>query len=156
MIDAADGDPVERFHAIDRELAAYGAGLDERSQVVVLNKIDLLEAPPPFELADDRVVRVVATSTATGAGIDELKHALFELCPSSLRRRTTSPSSRSSSSTGRSRAAARRSASCAQIGAIGSRAARRLPAELEEALRAAGIRRGVEVEVDGEALEWQE
>ena len=37
--------------------------------------------PPPFELADDRVVRVVATSTVTGAGIDELKHALFELCP---------------------------------------------------------------------------
>ena len=30
-----------RFGAIDGELAAYGAGLAERPQIVVLNKIDL-------------------------------------------------------------------------------------------------------------------
>ena len=31
---------------IDGELAAYGAGLDERPQIVVLNKIDLVPEPP--------------------------------------------------------------------------------------------------------------
>src|SRR3990170_5237676 len=43
VIDGSETDLVERFRAIDRELAAYGAGLDERPQVVVLNKADLLE-----------------------------------------------------------------------------------------------------------------
>src|SRR5206468_3983096 len=42
VIDAAIGDPAEQFGQIDRELAEYGAGLDERRQVIVLNKIDLL------------------------------------------------------------------------------------------------------------------
>src|SRR5437762_8659939 len=42
VIDVAAADPVEQFETIDRELAAYGAGLDELPQVVVLNKIDLL------------------------------------------------------------------------------------------------------------------
>src|SRR5216117_2219451 len=40
VIDAAEGDPAERFEQIDRELRAYGAGLPERPQVVVLKKID--------------------------------------------------------------------------------------------------------------------
>ncbi|MGB2951970.1 MAG: GTPase ObgE, partial [Gaiellaceae bacterium] len=42
VIDTAAGDPAEQFATIDRELAAYGAGLEERPQVVVLNKLDLL------------------------------------------------------------------------------------------------------------------
>src|SRR5437016_7114760 len=38
VIDASEGDAEERWRTIDAELAAYGAGLDERPQVVVLNK----------------------------------------------------------------------------------------------------------------------
>ena len=45
VIDVTE-DVDERFHAIDRELAAYGAGLAERPQIVVLNKIDLVAEPP--------------------------------------------------------------------------------------------------------------
>ena len=56
VLDASESDLEERFRAIDRELAAYGAGLAERRQIVVLNKIDLLEQRPPFELDDPRVV----------------------------------------------------------------------------------------------------
>src|SRR5437667_3254644 len=41
------------FHAINRELAQYGAGLDDRPQVVVLNKIDLVPEPPPFDVEDE-------------------------------------------------------------------------------------------------------
>ena len=41
VIDASEGDADERYGVIDRELAAYGAGLGERPQLVVLNKSDL-------------------------------------------------------------------------------------------------------------------
>jgi GTPase len=81
VIDAAAGDSADAFAAIDAELAAYGAGLEERPQVVVLNKIDLLPEPPAFAVEDERVRAVFAVSCATGVGIEELKRALFELCP---------------------------------------------------------------------------
>ncbi|HEY7692448.1 MAG TPA: GTPase ObgE [Gaiellaceae bacterium] len=81
VIDAAAGDPADQFRQIDHELAEYGAGLDERLQVVVLNKIDLLAEPPKLEIDDDRVVAVFALSAATGTGVDELRRRLFELCP---------------------------------------------------------------------------
>jgi GTP-binding protein len=77
----AHEDVEERFRAIDRELAAYGAGLAERPQIVVLNKSDLMNEPPALELDDGRVLAVVATSAATGAGIEELTRALFALVP---------------------------------------------------------------------------
>jgi GTPase len=156
VIDASEEDLEERFHAIDRELAAYGAGLDERPQVVVLNKIDVLASPPTFELRDDRIVRVIATSTVTGAGIDELKRALFDLCPAAPPQPAAEvdlpefleyrPKPR--------RGAAFRILRTDR----GYRIAGKAPPadELEEALRRAGIRRGAEVEVDGETLEWQD
>jgi GTP-binding protein len=81
VIDAAAGDPAQAFAAIDGELAAYGAGLEQRPQVVVLNKIDLLPGPPSFEVDDERVRAVFAVSCATGAGIEEFRRALFDLCP---------------------------------------------------------------------------
>jgi GTP-binding protein len=80
VIDATE--PVaERFAAINRELRGYGAGLDERPQIVVLNKLDLVGEPPVFEVEDSRVLATFAVSAATGAGIDDLKRALFELVP---------------------------------------------------------------------------
>src|SRR5207237_10586029 len=80
VIDSSEGDADERWRTIDAELVAYGAGLHERPQVVVLNKIDLLPEPP-FSIEDERIDRVFRVSAATGAGIEELKRTLFELCP---------------------------------------------------------------------------
>ncbi|MBD0289940.1 MAG: GTPase ObgE [Thermoleophilia bacterium] len=80
VIDAGE-DVDARFRAIDSELRAYGAGLAERPQVVVLNKVDTVGEPPRLTVADDRVRGVVATSAATGAGVDALKHVLFETIP---------------------------------------------------------------------------
>jgi GTP-binding protein len=77
----AQEDVRARFAAIDRELAAYGAGLAERPQIVALNKIDLIEEPPAFDIDDPRVLAVVPVSAITGAGIDALKRALFDLIP---------------------------------------------------------------------------
>jgi GTP-binding protein len=70
----------EQWHMIDAELAAYGAGLDELPQIVVLNKIDL-EPEPAFDVADGHIAAVFRISCATGAGVEELRKALFSLVP---------------------------------------------------------------------------
>ena len=80
VIDATQ-DAAERFATIDRELQGYGAGLAERAQVVVLNKLDLLDEQPGFDVDDPRVLAVIPVSAATGAGVVELERALFELVP---------------------------------------------------------------------------
>ena len=81
VIDAAERDPAESFAMIDRELREYGAGLEERPQIVVLNKIDLLAEAPDLNLDDGRVMQVLRVSCATGAGIERFRQALFELYP---------------------------------------------------------------------------
>ena len=70
VIDAAEENLEARFRTIDKELELYGAGLDERPQAIVLNKIDLMPEPPSFELEDARIVGVHRVSAATGEGIE--------------------------------------------------------------------------------------
>jgi GTP-binding protein len=151
VIDAAAGDPVEQFRAIDHELDEYGAGLEARPQVVVLNKLDLLPEPPAFELEDERIQRVFAVSCATGAGIDEFRLALFELVPESEER---------PAGDGLADFLVYRPAAGSRPFKIlrtdrGFRVTGRAPEgeELEAALRAAGAKTGDEVEVEGEVLE---
>jgi len=79
VIDASHS-PDDQWRTIDAELDAYGAGLDERPQVVVLNKVDL-EPNPEFGVTDDRILDVLRVSCATGQGIDELRTRLFALVP---------------------------------------------------------------------------
>jgi GTP-binding protein len=81
VIEAQAEDIDERFATIDRELKAYGEGLAERPQIVVLNKVDVGSAP--HEVDDPRILAVVRTSAATGEGIEELKGLLFQLVPES-------------------------------------------------------------------------
>jgi GTP-binding protein len=79
VIDASK-DIAEQWHTIDAELAAYGARLDERPQLVVLNKLDLApEAAFPIE--DPRVLAVFRLSCATGEGLEEFRRSLFTLVP---------------------------------------------------------------------------
>jgi GTP-binding protein len=151
IIDAAIGDPGEQFRTIDHELYEYGAGLEARPQVVVLNKIDLLPDPPSFELEDERIQRVFALSCATGAGVEEFRRALFELVPEPQEKPRAdgladflvyrpTPSARPFKILRTDR---------------GFRVTGRVPEgeELEEALRAAGAKTGDEVEVGDEVLE---
>jgi GTP-binding protein len=86
VIEAQAEDVEARFQTIDRELHAYGAGLEERSQIVVLNKVDL--ARPEFALDDPRILAVVETSAVTGEGVEELKRLLFRLVPESVPERS--------------------------------------------------------------------
>jgi GTP-binding protein len=154
VIDAAASDPGEQFQTIDRELSEYGAGLETRPQVVVLNKLDLLPEPPVFKLADERIQRVFALSCATGAGVEEFRRALFELVPE--------PEGRPSDDDGLADFLVYRPAPRARLFKIlrterGFRVTGRVPEgeELEEALRAAGAKTGDEVEVGDEVLEFQ-
>ena len=155
VLDASEPELEERFRTIDGELARYGAGLDERPQIVVLNKVDLLETEPAFEPADERVVRVVATSCATGAGIDALRLALFELCPASaveLEADDALPEFLDYRPRARSGPRFRILRTDRGYRVVGTPPP---PDELEEALRRLGIKRGTQVEVGDEELEWQ-
>ncbi|TML03741.1 MAG: GTPase ObgE [Actinobacteria bacterium] len=155
VIDASEEDVADRFATIDAELAAYGAGLEARPQALVLNKIDLRPDPPPFDVGDERIVRVFRVSCATGAGIDELKRTLFELCP------PEAPAAVPEDGlvdflVYRPRPDGRRFRVLRTD--RGFRIAGTAPAdeqELAAALKAAGARAGDEVEVDGEVLEVQ-
>lgn len=154
VIDASEGDLEERFRTVDRELAAYGAGLAERPQIVVLNKIDLLERAPTFELRDERISAVVATSCVTGVGIDELRRALFALCPLE----PPEPEEEALPDFLEYRPQPRRPRFRVLRTDRGFRVVGAPPprAELEDELRRIGIRRGAVVEVGGEELEWSE
>jgi GTP-binding protein len=79
VIDASK-DTDEQWRTIDAELVAYGAGLESRPQIVVLNKIDL-EREPRFDVEDERVVGVFRLSCATGEGLEEFRRSLFMLVP---------------------------------------------------------------------------
>jgi GTPase len=155
VIDSSEGDADDRWRTIDAELAAYGAGLDTRPQVVVLNKIDLRPDRPSFSVDDERIVRVLRVSAATGAGIDELKRALFELVPREEVEPATDDSELVDYLVYRPQPA-RRTYRVFRTDR-GFRVTGRAPdaAELERILEAAGAREGDEVEVGEETLEWQ-
>jgi len=153
VIDVTE-DVHAHFAAINRELEQYGAGLPERPQIVALNKIDLVPEPPQIELADARVLRTYAVSCATGAGIDVLKAALFELCPSAPEP-VADEEEIADFLVYRPRPPARRTYRIFRTDR-GFRVEGTPPAdedELEAALRAAGARKGSTVEVEGEEFE---
>jgi GTPase len=157
VLDSSEGDAAERWQTIDAELEAYGAGLDERPQVVVLNKTDLQPEPPGFDVDDERIVRVLRVSAATGAGIDELKRALFELVPPEEIVPSVPADEQELVDYLVYRPQPSRRAYRVFRTESGFRVVGRPPgpAELEAILKAAGAREGDEVEVGDETLQWQ-
>ena len=157
MIDSSEGDADERWRAIDAELAAYGAGLDERPQIVVLNKTDLQPDPPAFGVEDGRILRVLRVSAATGAGIDDLRRALFELVAAGEEAPVPAPEEAELVDFLVYRPQPARRAFRVFRTERGFRVTGRPPQpdELEAILKAAGAREGDEVEVGDEVLEWE-
>ena len=143
--------PDEQWRAIDGELAAYGAGLDRRPQIVVLNKIDL--APnPAFTIDDARIIGVFRVSCATGEGLDEFRRRLFSLVPE------PEPVERGDDELAdylvyRPQAKSRPWRLLRTERGFRVLGTPPPEAELERALRAAGARRGATVEVGDEELE---
>src|SRR4051812_16971723 len=156
VLDSSEGDAEERWRTIDAELAAYGAGLDERPQVIVLNKTDLQPEPPTFAIEDDRIVRTFRVSAATGAGIDELKRALFELVPPEEIVPSAPADELELVDYLVYRPQPSRRAFRVFRTESGFRVTGRPPAadELEKILKGAGVREGDQVELGDEVLEW--
>jgi GTP-binding protein len=156
VLDASEPDLERRFAVIDAELAAYGAGLDEKPQIVVLNKLDLVPELPELGVDDPRIVAVLGTSCGTGAGIAELKSALFEHCSGEIEEPAIQEESMPEFLEYRPRPrrgpAFRILRTDRGYRVVGTPPP---PGELEEALRRIGIKRGAAVEVGGEELEWQ-
>lgn len=78
-------EPAEAMRVVEDELAAYGAGLEDKPRLVALNKRDLAdgELVDAFraELLAAGAQKVFAVSGATGAGIPELLDAVLGYLP---------------------------------------------------------------------------
>ncbi len=90
LVDVApiDGDPVADYETVRAELEAHGAGLERLPELVLLSKRDLL---PPEEIEaaagewrerlGDRALGVLAVSSATGEGLEELRQRILAELP---------------------------------------------------------------------------
>jgi GTPase len=84
----AEGEPEFNYEAVRGELSAYGAGLEGLPEIIALSKRDLL-APDRVEDAvaewrgrlGDRALGVLAVSSATGDGVEDLRRLILERLP---------------------------------------------------------------------------
>ena len=82
VVDLSRDDPLADVRVIDAELAAHGAGLEERPRLMALNKVDLPEARERRDVEAALAPRPsVRLSAMTGEGIPDLIRAILELCP---------------------------------------------------------------------------
>ena len=83
-IDPAEGYPASNYEAVRSELGSYGAGLDRLPEIVALSKRDLVPEERVGELLPEwrgRAGEVLAISSATGEGLDDLVRAMFAQLP---------------------------------------------------------------------------
>ena len=85
-VEPAEGDPEANYRAVREELGSYGAGLTRVPEIVVLSKIDLVDELRREELLAewrDRLgeAPVLAVSSATGYGLDDLRRTVLERLP---------------------------------------------------------------------------
>jgi len=85
LIDISHEDPASAMKIVEKELEAYGAGLEDKPRIVALNKIDLAdpELAKGFaaELIEAGADKVFPVSGATGDGINELLDAVLAYLP---------------------------------------------------------------------------
>jgi GTPase len=90
LVDVApvEGDPEVNYEAVRDELAAYGAGLEELPEIVLLSKRDLLPTEQVEEAVSEwqgrlgeRGQAVLAVSAATGEGLEDLRGKILTDLP---------------------------------------------------------------------------
>ena len=85
LVDIAGDDPADAFRTVNAELEAYGSGLEEKPQIVALNKLDLGDAELGEAFGDELISagaeKVFTISGATGAGIEALLDAVLQYLP---------------------------------------------------------------------------
>jgi GTPase len=83
LIDATTADPIQSYSIIQQELNAYGHALNQRPQVVVLNKVDAI---PPEQLAQHQQAlstvaqtNIIAISAIAQQGLETLLNNIWQL-----------------------------------------------------------------------------
>jgi GTPase len=80
LVDANNEDVAAAYRIVRDELENYGEGLDEKVELVALNKCDTIDAELvaalSAELAEESGARVFPVSGATGAGVDAIMDAI--------------------------------------------------------------------------------
>jgi GTP-binding protein len=82
LVDAAGEDPVTAWQTVREELGRYGAGLDEKPEVVALSRIDIADSKK-VERARKALIKAgaaepLAISAATGKGVDAVLDLILE------------------------------------------------------------------------------
>ncbi len=85
LVDATAEDPVENWQTVCEELDEYGAGLEDKPQIVALNKGDLLDPELMADLAAQLeaagALAVLPISGATGQGVDSVLDRVLDALP---------------------------------------------------------------------------
>jgi GTPase len=94
----AEGEPVSNYEAVRRELGEYGAGLDRLPEIVALSKRDLVpdgEAEAAVERFQEPLgpaaIDLLAISSATGEGLEQLRQAILAALPEEAARPAAAP-----------------------------------------------------------------
>jgi GTP-binding protein len=90
-IEPSEGDPVSNYRTVRNELAGYGAGLETLPEILVLSKRDLAAPEEVYRVlevlraavvsGDPAPRQILAASSATGEGLEELTRAIFAALP---------------------------------------------------------------------------
>ena len=83
LVDAAGEDPIEAYRIVRGELEAYGAGLEDKPEVLALSRADLVE-PKAMDKLARKLAKVSGTepmivSAATGEGLDPLLDRIMDV-----------------------------------------------------------------------------
>jgi GTP-binding protein len=86
LLDGSASDPLEDWAMINQELALHATRLEDKPQLVVLNKIDLPDAIAWEPLVEERIIEAgyhfTSISAVTGHGVRHLMHQVKELLDS--------------------------------------------------------------------------
>jgi len=83
LVDAEGEDPVEAWKVVRGELDAYGAGLEDKPELLVLSRTDTVE-PKQLAKLKKKLAKAAGTepllvSAMSGEGVDAVIEALFDL-----------------------------------------------------------------------------
>ncbi|USI74463.1 GTPase ObgE [Sphingomonas morindae] len=82
LVDATGEDPIEAYRIVRGELEAYGAGLEDKAELIALNKVDAIDAETRAlllaALVEESDAAVLPLSGASGEGLDAVLDHLAE------------------------------------------------------------------------------
>ena len=83
LIDSSNENPIAEWQQIRKEITEYGAGLEEKNEIIVLTKIDLLEEAELAAITKklykaSKGAKIIAISSHSGQGLDKLKDIMIE------------------------------------------------------------------------------